>query len=215
MTDTGVFIVIEGLDGSGTTTQTAMLKDWFDGEGAAYGKCLATCEPTQGPAGSITRMALNHRLALDNRTMALLFAADRTDHIFKEEDGVQEPGLFYLLNRGLHVISDRYVLSSLAYQSLDLPMEWVFQINARVITPDVTFFIDIDPRVAVRRMQSGRSHEDLFEDADTQTKVREQYEAAIKLLLSKGHHIKRIDGDRPADAVHQNIVSELLPFLQR
>ncbi|MCL1805585.1 MAG: dTMP kinase [Clostridiales bacterium] len=207
--------MIEGLDGSGTTTQTAMLKDWFEGEGAVYGKCVATCEPTQGPAGSMARLALNHRLTLDSAAMALLFAADRADHVYKEDDGRQEPGVFHLLGRGQHVLSDRYLLSSLAYQSLDLPMEWVLEINARAIVPDLTVYIDIDPQVSRRRMQANRSHEDLFEGADTQARVRGQYEKAIALLRGRGHDIRRVAGDRPAAEVFQAIIVELLPLLRR
>ena len=215
MTQRGLFLVLEGLDGSGTTTQAGLLKDWFQRDGAEYGKCVFTYEPTPGPAGSLTRQALNHRLAMDSRTMALLFAADRTDHVYKEDDGRQEPGILHLLNSGIHVVSDRYLLSSLAYQSLDLPMEWILQINSQVISPDLTIYIDIDPEVSHRRLLSERSHEDLFEATSTQARVRMQYEAAIERLTAEGSHIKRVEGDRPAEAIHQDILSELLPLLRR
>lgn len=214
MGDTGIFIVLEGLDGCGTTTQAGMLKNWFSREGAMYGQCVSTFEPSQGPAGSIVRLALNHRISLDNRTIALLFAADRADHIYKENDGRQESGLFHLLNQGIHVVSDRYLLSSLAYQSLDLPMEWVFQINSQVIVPDLTVFIDIDPGVSRQRLRRGRSHEDLFEDSGTQARVKERYEEAIKLLQGQGHRISRVEGDQPAEAVHRDILKELLPLFK-
>ena len=214
MSGAGKFIVLEGLDGCGTTTQTALLKDWFSREGVVFGKCAATYEPTPGPVGGVIRLALNRRLDLDSRTMALLFAADRTDHIFKADDGCQEPGVLHLLSQGVHVVSDRYLLSSLAYQSLDLPMEWVLMINSRAITPDLTIFIDLDPQVSQDRLRQGRSHEDLFEDAGTQTKVRALYEEAIILLSGRGHAISRVDGNRTAGAVHQDIVSKILPLLK-
>ena len=213
MADTGVFIVLEGLDGSGTTTQTSLLHDWFGGEGAVYGACVATCEPTAGPAGNIARMALNHRLALDSQTMALLFAADRTDHLYKVDDGRQEPGLYHLLQKGMHVVSDRYLLSSLAYQSLDLPMTWVYQINARVLKPDITVYIDVDPAISGRRLQEGRFHQDLFEASDTQRRVQAQYEKAIDFLLAEGHGISRVDGSQSVDAVHRDILALVQPLL--
>ena len=215
MANAGVFIVLEGLDGSGTTTQTSLLKEWFRREGAKYGACVATCEPTAGPAGVVARLALNHRMALDNRTMALLFAADRTDHVFKADDGRQEPGLVHLLQQGVHVISDRYLLSSLAYQSLDLPMEWIFRINGQVITPDVTAFLDIDPQISGRRLLEGRMRRDLFEAADIQSRVRAQYEEAMRFLQNEGHCIRRIDANQPEDSVCQDIIKEILPFLEK
>ncbi|MEL7622111.1 MAG: dTMP kinase [Clostridiales bacterium] len=211
----GIFIVLEGLDGCGTTTQTALLKDWFAGPGAKYGKCAATCEPTAGPAGSLARMALNHRLHLDKHTLALLFAADRTDHVFKKNEGGQEPGLAQRLAQGVHVISDRYLLSSLAYQSLDLPMEWILQINSRVIKPDLTIYIEIDPETAQKRLSQGRLHQDLYEALETQRRVRQQYEEAMALLIKDGHRISRVNGDQPLTAVQNDIVKELLPFLEK
>lgn len=213
MADLGVFIVLEGLDGSGTTTQTELLKEWFSQDGAVYGRCVATCEPTAGPAGSMTRMALNHRLALDSRTMALLFAADRTDHIFKDADGRQEPGLYHMLHQGMHVVSDRFLLSSLAYQSLDLPMEWVYQINAQAIRPDITVFIDIDPAVSGKRLLEGRYHQDLFEASETQLRVQAQYEKAIQFLHGEGHNVRRVDGSKPIHDVRDDILALVSPIL--
>ena len=214
MQKTGIFVVLEGLDGSGTTTQTGLLAKWFAEEGARYGKCVATCEPTPGPAGSVTRLALGHRLALDSRTMALLFAADRADHVFKTGDSRQEPGMYHLLQQGIHVVCDRYLLSSLAYQSLDLPMEWILQINGQVIQPDITIYIDIDPGVSMRRVLEGRFHQDLYEAAETQSRVRTQYEIAIKHLQDEGQRILRIDGNQTEDKVHRAILQEVLPLLE-
>jgi dTMP kinase len=209
----GIFIVLEGLDGCGTTTQAALLKEWFAGDGAKYGSCAVTCEPTAGPAGSLARMALNHRLRLDNYTLALLFAADRTDHVYKKSDGGQEPGLACRLAQGTHVISDRYLLSSLAYQSLDLPMDWIFQINSQVIKPDLTVYLDIDPETAQERLNRGRLHQDLYEALETQRRVRRQYEEAIGLLLKDGQQISRIDGRQAMTAVRDDIIKAVLPFL--
>ena len=215
MVHSGVFIVLEGLDGSGTTTQTGRLQNWFNSEGSVFGKCFATCEPTAGPAGSITRLALNHRLSLDNRTLALLFAADRADHVYKEDNGLHEPGLYPLLQQGVHVVCDRYLLSSLAYQSLDLPMEWILQINTQAIRPDITIFIDLDPGVSERRLQESRLNRDLFEVASIQQRVLAQYEKAIRLLQNEGHRIIRVAGDQSEEQVQRDILKEVLPLLQK
>ncbi|MCL2165800.1 MAG: dTMP kinase [Clostridiales bacterium] len=214
MAHSGVFIVLEGLDGSGTTTQTLRLQNWFNGEGSVYGKCFTTCEPTAGPAGSIARLALNHRLSLDSRTLALLFAADRADHVYKEDNGLREPGLYPLLQQGVHVICDRYLLSSLAYQSLDLPMEWILQINAQVLHPDITVFIDLDPGISERRLQESRLNRDLFEAASIQQRVLAQYEKAIRLLQNEGHRIIRVAGDQSEELVQRDILEGILPLLK-
>ena len=211
----GVFIVLEGLDGSGTTTQTARLKDWFTGEGAVYGKCSATYEPTPGPVGGIARLALSRRINLDPRTMALLFAADRTDHVYKEDDGRQEPGIHYLIRQGVNVISDRYLLSSLAYQSLDLSIEWLYEINSRVIVPDIVIFLDVDPEESARRMKQGRFHQELYEAIETQRQVRAQYEKAISFLKEKGQRISRVDANLSEAGVLQQILTEISPILKR
>ena len=212
---TGVFVVLEGLDGSGTTTQAELLAQWFAGEGARFGKCVSTCEPTPGPAGSIARMVLNHRFALDSKTMALLFAADRTDHVHKTGDNLQEPGISHLLRQGVHVVCDRYLLSSLAYQSLDLPMAWVAQINGQVIAPDITIYIDVAPHISMGRLQEGRFHRDLYEVAETQSRVQVLYEQAIDFLQKEGQHICRVDGNQPEETVRRAILREVLPLLER
>jgi len=210
----GVFAVLEGLDGSGTTTQTGMLKDWFKQEGIRFGTCLATCEPTPGPAGSIARLALSHRITLDPYTLALLFAADRTDHLYKMGGSRHELGIEKLLKQGVHVVSDRYMLSSLAYQSLDVSMDWILQINEAAIRPDLTIFIDIEPQISQSRIARDRLQQELFEAAGVQERVQVQYEKAIALLTGMGHCIKRIDGNRPPADVHRDVVHELLPFLE-
>jgi dTMP kinase len=211
----GRFFVLEGLDGSGTTTQAGLLKEWFAGEGARYGKCAFTFEPTAGPAGSLARMALNHRLRLDKRTLALLFAADRTDHLFKGADNSQEPGILHYLEAGAHVVSDRYLLSSLAYQSLNLPVDWILEINSQVPLPDLTIYLDIAPEAAQERLNTGRQHKDLFEALETQKQIRNRYDEGIELLRSRGSRIIKIDGNKPAESVRDDVVSNLLPFLTR
>ena len=211
----GIFIVLEGLDGSGTTTQTASLRNWFATDGARYGACAATYEPTAGPVGSVLRLALSRRLNLDTRTMALLFAADRTDHVYKEDDGRQEPGISHLIRQGVIVISDRYLLSSLAYQSLDLPIEWLYDINSRVIVPDIVVYLDVDPEESARRMRKERFHQELYEAIGTQTLVRERYENAIRFLKDKGQKISRVDANLSEPEVFKNILAEILPILER
>ena len=175
----GKFIVLEGLDGSGTTTQLKLLEAWLKENEPAF-SCYFTWEPTPGPVGSLLRLALSRRLQqLDEKTMALLYAADRTDHIYKEGIGGQEPGLLQKLKNGSHVISDRYLLSSLAYQGRELGLEATYALNAFAIRPDITIFLDIPPQEAAARLKAGRSYQELYESLPEQQKIREQYFKAI------------------------------------
>lgn len=117
----GRFIVLEGLDGAGTTTQTERLASLLRSEGHDV---VTTREPSDGPVGTMLRQALTGRLGLPQgrgplaqETLALLFAADRTDHLHAR--------ILPALEQGKVVLCDRYVLSSLAYQGASLPMAWV------------------------------------------------------------------------------------------
>src|SRR5690606_1380005 len=143
-------IVLEGIDGAGTTTQAERLAELLRGWGKSV---VLTREPTSGPIGRLLRTTLGggltdaegERVDLDWAAMALLFAADRLDHVRREI----EPALL----RGEVVISDRYDLSSLVYQSATCPegasaTPWLTQLNARARRPDLTLVLDIPPEVA-------------------------------------------------------------------
>src|SRR5206468_8453057 len=143
----GLFIVLEGPDGAGISTQTALLRDALVARGI---KAFATKEPTSGPIGSVIRQALAHRLVyppsqpIEHEVMALLFAADRLDHVRAD--------ILPRLDMGVHVICDRYRLSSYAYQGLTAGLEWVRALNSRALPPDLTLFIDAPPDVSQRRI---------------------------------------------------------------
>jgi dTMP kinase len=136
----------------------------------------ATAEPSKGPIGCLLRQILTRRVVgrngqIDRGALALLFAADRLDHTRDE--------VVPLLAEGRWVISDRYVLSSLAYQSLDLPQAYVAQINARAPRPDLTIFLDVPPEVSLRRRHAEAASPDLFENLATQRKVARGYQRAL------------------------------------
>jgi len=180
----GRFIALEGIDGSGTTTQTARLVEALERHGT---QALATCEPTAGPVGAFIRKALRRELrdeagaprTLPWSSMALLFAADRLDHV----DSVIRPAL----ESGVTVVCDRYVLSSLTYQSATSPegdgaLPWIRELNARAVRPDVTIVLDVSPDVArVRRMVRGGPVE-LFEVDELQRRLAALYARAESLL---------------------------------
>jgi dTMP kinase len=166
----GRFIVLEGIDGSGTTTQTARLVEHLRAQGR---RAVATREPSGGPVGRLLReLLLGQHLTSDGRavagpTMALLFAADRLDHLQREV----EP----LLQAGSDVVSDRYLLSSLAYQAEESDRAWVASLARGVRRADLTVLVDVPLEVAAeRRRQAGRPVERY--DADSYLgRVAENY----------------------------------------
>ncbi|MBI4551932.1 MAG: dTMP kinase [Candidatus Latescibacteria bacterium] len=194
---TGVFIVFEGLDGAGTTTQAELMKRWLDEAGA--GPVYLTREPTNGPVGSLIRSALRRQLVLDAHTFALLFAADRMEHLASD--------LREKLDRGVTVICDRYYLSSFAYQWLDLKteLEWLEQLNARAIPPDLTILLDVPAEVCIERIRRARSRVELFEEVDRLRGVRENYLAIAHGPRSQRERIVVVDGNRLAEAVHAEV----------
>ena len=181
----GVFIVVEGIDGSGSTTHTKLLGKALRQRGL---KVVETCEPSSGPIGSMIRQVLQRRLFVADATgprafawstMALLFAADRMDHL----DSTVVPAL----REGAVVLSDRYDLSSLAYQSVTSPtgekvVPWIRELNAAALRPDLTVVIDVPVEVAEERRRSRGGVEDMFESRDLQAKLCAVYGEAERLV---------------------------------
>lgn len=193
----GRFIVIEGLDGAGTTTQVERLADALRGRGIAVEQ---TNEPTNGPLGAVLRQAIEGRVTLDPVAMALAFAADRADHLFDEHAGVERH-----LREGRWVVCDRYLLSSLAYQPSErIEREWVAQINAHAIEPDVTVFVDVEPELCVERITARSSSDELFHAVEPLAKARANYRAAIDAGTAVGVLLE-IDGSRGVDEVAREI----------
>lgn len=172
----GKFIVIEGIDGSGTTTQANLLAQKFKDEGLPV---LQTAEPSEGPIGQMIRSILSHRLTLpdveggvNQFSLALLFAADRLDHL----NTVIKPALA----AGIHVICDRYSPSTYAYQGVDGDMDmdvWLGQVDSKALTPDSTIYLRIPvARDALDRIHSRGKVEEIFEKEEFLDKVIERYD---------------------------------------
>ena len=192
----GVFICIEGLDGSGKTTQAQLLTErLYKNYNAVY-----TAEPSRGKIGTFIReCCLYEEKRLPTEAEALLFAADRIEHVQNE--------IAPALAEGKIVICDRYIYSSLAYQgSAGLSLAWIKTINARALQPDFSIFIDVSPERVLERLQRKKS---VMETLEIQRKVREVY---LK-FVDEGELI-RIDGDKPKDAVADALYSEVLGLLK-
>jgi dTMP kinase len=192
----GALIVIEGIDGAGSTTQSQMLIEWLGEAGIA---AAATSEPSKGPIGVTIRDHLARRIDLGGpEAEALAFAADRMDHVVSE--------IVPALEKGLTVVTDRYYLSSLAYQALSCDLGWLLEINRFAIRPDLTVFLSVPVDVGVARF-SGRATRERFEDnRDELVRISTQYDAAIAELRRHDEEIHVIDGTRAPGEVHAEIV---------
>lgn len=208
------FIVIEGIDGSGSTSQGQDLTNHFRSVGRPT---VFTWEPTTGPVGMLIRLALTGRLKghvenglhpsddeepetaadLDPMTMALLFAADRRDHITAE--------IIPNLRRGRTVICDRYLLSTLAYQGLTTSVEWLLEINAKAIRPDLTVYLDVEAERARQRIEETRWTEDIYEGVFQQRRVREKYHDLIARELPALGPVVTVDASGSKETVQAQL----------
>ncbi|MFK7930105.1 MAG: dTMP kinase [Myxococcota bacterium] len=197
----GRFIVLEGLDGAGTTTQSARLARALRAKGRDV---VETHEPTDGPVGRLIRQALQRSEgAVARSTLPWMFAADRADHLSR----LVEP----TLRAGGDVISDRYLHSSLAYQSLDYPLEDIFALNASFRVPDLTIFVDVSVDTCLARISARGEALELFERRESLEAISAQYTAVFERLTERGDPIVHIDGD----AAIEHVAEQILNAVQR
>lgn len=192
----GFFLVLEGIDGSGTTTIGKMLESELKSKQI---KAHYTFEPTMGPIGSLIKNILSKRVVMntgkgseviDQTAVALLFASDRLDHIKNEI----EP----LLRDGYVVISDRYKYSSYAYQSLFASKKWVKEINRFAIDPDLLLFLDVDVKTGLKRVGVRGNVKEIYEKTDILKRVRANYLKEVRL----NRFAKIIDANSTLDEVY-------------
>ena len=193
----GVFICIEGLDGSGKSTQAKMLTKKLCKAGY---NAVFTAEPSQGQIGKFIRKRLFEQERMPTTVEALLFAADRIEHV---HDTVAPA-----LKEGKIVISDRYVFSSFAYQgSAGLNLAWIETINKNAQKPDLSIFIDVAPEVVLERLKRKKS---VMENLQTQSRVQEIYQKYIQ----KGE-LQRIDGAKSKKEILNALYAEVTCFLKK
>lgn len=193
----GKFIVFEGIDGSGKGTQIRKLKDYFEQKGV---KTLVTCEHTRDlPVGKLIETTLNGGEKMDPLSLQLCFTADRRDHYQKIIGPV--------LERGEFVITDRYYGSTVAYTQED-KKQMMLELNEAVVPrADLTFFLDVDPKIAMRRIDDGRSTKTIFEREEVLEKCRQSYLWFCQQM--RDNSVVVIDGNRDVGIIHQEIIERL------
>lgn len=208
----GKFIVIEGIDGSGKTTQVKKIEKLLtDNDLHVH----VTRECTDNPIGKLLRnLYLPGKRKCDERVINMLYAADRLDHITNEENGMMN-----ILNEGIHVLSDRYYLSSLAYDTYQhigtdkyqpalLDIVYRNKVNMDLLRPDVTIYIDTPPKIALDRIHAARedSAVTVYENTEKLCKIRESYRYGIDYLINNGgENIKIVDGTLDPDVLFSHI----------
>ena len=192
------FIVLEGLDGSGTTTQMNNLGKIFSEHDIP---CLLTMEPTDNEVGRLIRKILEKEITVEPETLAVLFSADRNEHLYGEK-GIKE-----LSENGLWIICDRYLFSSIAYQSLKCDREWVLSLNSYPM-PEYLFFIDVPVEECGRRL-GARDKIELFDKSELQKKILENYNYGFRMADNSGVSFFKMDGTEEPDVISEKIWKKL------
>lgn len=188
----GRFIVLEGIDGSGKGTQLEMLKTRLEESGHTV---WVTREPSESKIGKLIREGLGDATKMDEATIALLFAADRLHHIHEIKTH---------LEKGDIVLCDRYVLSSLAYNSQTLTLEWILDINKHAdsrLHPDLTLLFDLSAQDAMHRIEVRGDSKERYESQKQLLQVRDMY-----LMLADVRHADKvivIDAAQAPNEVHE------------
>ena len=206
MKEKGRFIVFEGIDGSGKTTQCRLLAERLEAEGK---KVYLTAEPTELPSGKKLREALGGKEKLSECEMAVMFVRDRIAHNIDAEAGIAAK-----LEEGYYVICDRYYYSTLAYQGHSTDYEWVRGMNLfcpEIRRPDICVYLDLLPTQSLERIRAGRESRDIYETEEILGRVRDKFLTVLD-DLGRTENIKRIDAYRQISEIAEDIyaaVSEL------
>lgn len=180
----GRFIVFEGIDGAGKSTQISKLQEKLQKDGR---KVFITAEPTQSVTGGVLRDALSGNYKRSSSELAALFLADRIFHNVNENCGIKQA-----LEKGYDVICDRYYYSSLAYQGMDSDLDWVMKMNIDcpdILKPDLCIFLDLDAESSKKRIDANRATVEIFEKTEMLDKIRNKFFEVFNKLENENIHI--------------------------
>ena len=197
----GRFIVFEGIDGAGKTTQIDLLAKYLQTSGR---RILRTAEPTESVSGGLLRDALGGVSKRSACEMAALFVLDRIFHNVNPITGIEK-----MLSDGVDVICDRYYYSSLAYQGSETDPEWVRAMNLNfpeICRPDLCIFLDLTPEQSMERIGKGRVTLEVYENVERLTRVRKQFFDVFD-SLGENERICVVNAARSVEEIHQEIVS--------
>ncbi len=189
----GLLIALEGVDGSGTTSQRERVANALREQGRTV---HTTAEPSTGPIGKLLREILSGEMKTSPETVALLFAADRLDHLKRE--------IVPALEQGQIVLTDRYIHSSVAYQSLAMDKDWVISLNREAKLPDLAILVKVSVEVAAQRRQERGGPEELFDAIEAQRKIASAYDLAFE--QENLGPTATIDGEANMETVTQSIL---------
>ena len=203
----GRFIVMEGIDGSGKTTQIKKLAQAL----AACGrKTYITAEPTQSVTGGLLRDALCGYTRRTASELAALFVIDRINHNVNPANGIRK-----LLLEGFDVICDRYYYSSLAYQGSETDFDWVMHMNIdcpEIMTPDICIFLDASPELCIERISGERAVVEIYEKKSSLERFRRRY-FEIFDMLRETDNIAVISSEESADATAEKVFAAVKSVL--
>ncbi len=195
------FIVFEGIDGAGTSTQIKKICE------RNPQKFFQTAEPTSLETGKFLRRMLGGEFSVDEKTNSFLFAADRAEHLYGKN------GIIEQINNGKTVISDRYLFSSLAYQSISCGEKLPKLLNSTFPLPEILFFFEIDPEISLKRVDSRNEKKEIYEKIETQKKIAMEYEKIISEYENNKSctmKIIRIDATKSIEEISETISKIIL-----
>lgn len=200
----GRFIVIEGLDGCGKTTQGKLLTETLQARGIP---AVFTAEPTTSETGKLIRRILSGEVQSDPATTAALFAADRIRHNLRAQDGICAQ-----IEKGCTVVCDRYYYSSMAYQGMDADPDWVRHINIDcpyIQKPDLCIFLEADTDVCLSRIHAGRdaSQIEIFENKASLNRIRARFNEVFRSLPHDA--VVRINAEAAIEEIAEQITAHI------
>mgnify|MGYP003504240606 CR=1 FL=1 len=200
MNNKGKFIVFEGIDGSGKTTQIGKLCEYLESKGR---KVFITSEPTISMTGGILRDALTGVSKRTSCEMAAMFVLDRIFHNVNTKWGINK-----MLDEGFDVLCDRYYYSSFAYQGLDSDIDWLLECNLNcpaILKPDLCLFLDLDPKICAERISSTRLTKDIFETEETIRKIRKRFSEVFE-KISDTENIAVVNAEGTCEEVAEKVL---------